>query len=188
MLPSRNHDRSRSRAGGAGLLPAAVAVIALAATGCGDSGTAGGAAPPVPVPSATGEVVSAQATALGTVLVDARGRTVYDFANDKGPASTCTDTCAANWLFVPAPAMVPKSLPGVTGALGSTTRADGGHQLTVAGHPVYTFVGDSAPGQTNGQGVVLNGGLWTVVSPAGSPLPDAHPAGGSSAPAGGPIY
>jgi predicted lipoprotein with Yx(FWY)xxD motif len=192
MMSSSSPDRSRPRGGGAGLfLPAVavVAVVALAAAGCGgDSGGSGGAAPPAPVPSATSQVVSAQATALGTILVDGRGRTVYDFANDKTSASTCTGTCAANWLPVPAPAAVPKSLPGVTGALGSTARTDGAHQLTVAGHPVYTFVGDSAPGQTNGQGVVLNGGLWTVVSPAGAPLPNARPAGGNSAPAGGPIY
>jgi predicted lipoprotein with Yx(FWY)xxD motif len=186
MAPSTKPDRSRHRGGGVGLIPAAV-VVALAAAGCGQDGS-GGVAPPPPPPSATDEVISAQATALGTILVDARGRTVYDFANDKGGTSTCTGTCAANWLFVPAPAAVPRSVPGVTGELGRTTRADGALQLTVAGHPVYTFVGDSAPGQTNGQGVVLNGGLWTVVSPAGAPLPDARPAGGSSAPGGGPIY
>jgi predicted lipoprotein with Yx(FWY)xxD motif len=49
-----------------------------------------------------------------------------------------------------APATLPASEPGVTGKLGSTTRSDGARQLTVAGHPVYTFTGDSAPGQTNG--------------------------------------
>jgi predicted lipoprotein with Yx(FWY)xxD motif len=173
---------SRSGAG-SGLL-AALAAVALAAAGCGDSGSSGTAAPPAPVPSATGEAVSAQATALGTILVDGKGRTVYDFANDKNGASTCTGTCAANWVFVPAPASLPKSLPGVTGALGTTRRPDGGRQLTVAGHPVYTFVGDSAPGQTNGQGVVLNGGLWTVVSPAGAPLPGARAAGATTPPAG----
>jgi predicted lipoprotein with Yx(FWY)xxD motif len=70
-------------------------------------------------------------------------------------------------------------LPGVSGALGSTTRSDGTEQLTVGGHPVYTFQGDSAPGQTNGQGITIDGGLWTVVSPAGAPV--AGDAGLSSA-------
>jgi predicted lipoprotein with Yx(FWY)xxD motif len=184
MITSRQRDRSRPP----GILPAAVvalAVTAVAAAGCSSSGPA---APPAPVPSATGRTVSAQPTSLGTILVDGKGRTVYDFANDKNGRSTCTGQCAANWLFVPAPAPLPKSLPGVTGALGSTTRPDGGRQLTVAGHPVYTFVGDSAPGQTNGQGIVLNGGLWTVVSPAGAPLPGARPAAATSAPPAGPIY
>ena len=52
----------------------------------------------------------------------------------------------------------------------STIRDDGHRQLTVAGHPQYTFVGDSAPGRTNGQGINLIGGVWTVVSPAGAAL------------------
>jgi predicted lipoprotein with Yx(FWY)xxD motif len=188
MITSREPDRRRRRGGGVRLLPAAVAALALAATGCSDSGNSSGAAPLAPVPSATGKAVSAQATSLGTILVDGRGRTVYDFANDKNGASTCTGACAANWLFVPAPAPPPKSLPGVMGELGTTTREDGAHQLTVAGRPVYTFVGDSAAGQTNGQGVVLNGGLWTVVSPAGAPLPNARPSGATSGPPAGPSY
>ena len=77
---------------------------------------------------------------------------MYVFANDKTSASTCTGACAANWPFVPAPATLPASLPGVTGKLGTTTRSGGARQLTIAGHPVYTFAGDSAAGQTNGQG------------------------------------
>jgi predicted lipoprotein with Yx(FWY)xxD motif len=54
----------------------------------------------------------------------------------------------------------------VTGQLGVITREDGTSQLTVAGHPLYTFAGDTAPGQTNGQGKTLDGGLWTVASAA----------------------
>jgi predicted lipoprotein with Yx(FWY)xxD motif len=60
---------------------------------------------------------------------------VYEFANDTSSKSTCLDACAAVWLAV-APATVPASQPGVTGKLGETTRPDGSHQLTVAGHPV----------------------------------------------------
>jgi Uncharacterized protein conserved in bacteria len=51
-----------------------------------------------------------------------------------------------------------------------TKRSDGSEQLTVAGHPVYTFVGDKASGQTNGQNLNLNGGLWYAVSPAGTEI------------------
>ncbi|HEV7626309.1 MAG TPA: hypothetical protein VGO89_07420, partial [Streptomyces sp.] len=54
-----------------------------------------------------------------------------------------------------------------------------------AGHPLYTFSGDSAPGQTKGQGINLNGGVWTVVTPAGAP--DTNPAG-APAPGSGPGY
>jgi predicted lipoprotein with Yx(FWY)xxD motif len=157
-------------------LSLAAAALALTAAGCASS--SGGSAGPVPVPAATGDPVSAQPTSLGTILVDGTGRTVYDFANDKTSASTCTGACAANWPPVPAPTSLPASLPGVTGKLGTTIRPGGARQLTVAGHPVYTFAGDSAPGQTNGQGKVLDGGLWTVVSPAGAP--EANPAGAAT--------
>jgi predicted lipoprotein with Yx(FWY)xxD motif len=158
----------------------ATAALALGSA-CGsshDSGNSSGSAGRVP--PATGAAVSAQSTSLGTVLVDGRGRTVYVFANDKPDVSTCTDSCSIDWPPVSAPTPLPASLPGVKGAIGSTLRSDGNQQLTVAGHPVYTFSGDSAPGQTKGQGITLNGGLWTVVSPSGAP--DVHPAGAATSP------
>lgn len=158
----------------------AAAAFTLTAAGCGgDSGGSAGSAP-APVPSATGDALSAQGTALGTILVDGQGRTVYEFANDTSSKSTCAAACAANWRYVPAPASLPMSLPGVTGTLGTTTRDGGATQLTVAGHPVYTFVGDSTPGQTTGQGITLDGGLWTVVSPAGAPVTSPNPVGAST--------
>ncbi len=146
----------------------AAAALTLTAANCG--GPSGSVPVPVPVPAATGDPVSAQTTALGTVLVDGQGRTIYQFANDKNNMSTCTAACVVNWPYVPAPDSLPTSSPGVTGKVGSTTRDDGHRQLTVGGHPLYTFVGDSTPGQTNGQGLNLNGGVWTVVSPAGAAL------------------
>jgi predicted lipoprotein with Yx(FWY)xxD motif len=161
-----------------------VVLVSFAVTGmvslgaCSSSGGAaqGGAAK---VPRATGDPVSAQSTSLGTILVDGQGRTVYVFANDKANKSSCDGACATDWPPVTAPSKLPASLPGVKGALGMTTRSDGSRQLTVAGHPVYRFSGDSAPGQTKGQGLTLNGGRWTVVLPTGAP--DAHPAGASTA-------
>jgi predicted lipoprotein with Yx(FWY)xxD motif len=182
MIRYRNQDTLRRMGRHVGAMSIAVAAFGLTAVACSSSP---GAAPAAPgAPTASDATVSAQPTALGTILVDAQGRTVYDFANDKTSASSCTGACAANWPFVPAPASLPASLPGVTGKLGTTVRVGGARQLTVAGHPVYTFAGDSAPGQTNGQGKVLDGGLWTVVSPAGTP--EANPVGAASqAPAGG---
>jgi predicted lipoprotein with Yx(FWY)xxD motif len=171
--PTFHHGRRRTPA----LLT--LAAVALVAAGCGD-GTdqpAAGA-----VPSATGDLLSAQATSLGTILVGGNGRTLYEFANDTGGTSTCAGACAANWPFLPAPASLPASVPGVTGKLGATTRSDGARQLTVAGHPLYTFVGDSTAGQTNGQGVTLNGGLWTVASPAGAPVANPATAGAGPGP------
>jgi predicted lipoprotein with Yx(FWY)xxD motif len=163
-----------------GVTSMAVAALRLTAACSSSPGTT----PAAPgTPTASGATVSAQPTVLGTILVDAQGRTGYHFPNDETSASSCTGACAANWPFVPAPASLPVSLPGVTGKLGTTIRVGSARQLTVAGHPVYTFAGDSAPGQANGQGKVLDGGLWTVVSPAGTP--EANPVGASHAPAGG---
>ncbi len=160
-----------------------IAAIALALTAAGCGSDSGGSTGSVAAPRATGDAVSAQATSLGTILVDGKGRTVYDFANDTSTESTCTDAaCVASWPFVPAPASLPASLPGLTGKLGTTTRPGGALQLTVAGHPVYTFVGDSAPGQTNGEGLNLNGGVWSVVSPAGAPITDPGSAGVTQGP------
>lgn len=153
-------------------VPLALAAAALTAA-CGGGGSYGGASAATPsasAPSATGALLATASTGLGKILVDGAGRTVYDFANDTGTTSTCSGGCAENWHPVVAPDVLPDRLPGVTGSLGSTTRSDGTEQLTIAGHPVYTFQGDRAPGQTNGQGVNLDGGVWTVVSPDGSPV------------------
>ena len=159
---------------------ASLAAVALmfVATNCGSP--SGSAQVPVPVPPATGDPVSAQTTALGSILVDGNGRTIYQFANDKNNMSTCTAACAVNWPYVPAPDSLPTSSPGVIGKVGSTIRDDGHRQLTVAGHPLYTFAGDSTPGQTNGQGISLDGGVWTVVSPAGAPLANPSPGSGAT--------
>lgn len=156
------------------LLSLATAGIALtgACSSSGGTGSSGAA------PLATGDPVAAKSNSLGMSLVDGRGRTVYVFANDSANVSRCDGACAADWPPVPAPSPLPASLPGIKGALGTTARSDGSHQLTVAGHPVYTFSGDSAAGQTNGQGITLNGGLWTVVLPSGAP--DTNPAGAST--------
>ena len=180
------HARARVPRIAAGWL--GVAVLALAATGCSmgaaGSGGYGAAAPAASAAAApaTGQPLGAQSSSLGVILVDGSGRTVYEFANDTNGMSACTGGCAANWPPVAAPSPIPTSLPGVTGQVGMITRTDGTSQLTVAGHPLYTFVGDTAPGQTNGQGKVLNGGLWTVASAAGAPVAGAG-AGDSAAPA-----
>jgi predicted lipoprotein with Yx(FWY)xxD motif len=153
-------------------LSVATAGLAVVAA-CSRSG-AHGSGGSTPAPPNTGKAVSAHSSPLGPILVDGQGRTVYVFANDNTNVSTCTGACAADWPPVPAPSSLPCALPGVSAALGTTTRSDGSHQLTVAGHPVYRFAGDTSPGQTKGQGITLNGGLWTVVSPSGSP--DTKPA------------
>ncbi len=91
------------------------------------------------------------------MLTNSRGYTLYWFAPDTPTKSACYGTCAAYW-----PPVIgdPAAGPNVTGKLGTIRRSDGATQVTYDNHPVYTYVGDSAPGQANGNNINLNGGLW----------------------------
>jgi predicted lipoprotein with Yx(FWY)xxD motif len=126
-------------------------------------------------------------TPLGKVLTDAAGRTLYGFAADTKGHSNCSGSCSVYWPPVSAGSV--HAANGVTAKLGTITRNDGTKQLTVNGWPVYTYVGDKAPGDTKGQGLNLSGGLWWVIGPnghwirtstgAGSPSPSTSGSGGS---------
>ena len=61
----------------------------------------------------------------------------------------------------------PSAGPGVTGKLGTIKRSDGATQATYDGHPLYTYVADTAAGQVHGNNVNLNGGLWHEVTVSG---------------------
>jgi predicted lipoprotein with Yx(FWY)xxD motif len=148
-------DRLRSGVAGASI--AAVSVVALAVLG---ASVAAAGAPAVTAPGAL------KAVRIGgaTVLADANGRTLYWFAPDTAARSACYGSCAAYWPPVKGPATAG---PGVTGTLSVLTRSDGSVQAAYNGHPLYTYVGDSAPGQANGNGLNLNGGLWHEVPASG---------------------
>ena len=98
------------------------------------------------------------------VLTNARGYTLYRFAPDTTNRSTCYGTCAAYW---PPVTGRPVAGTGVTGKLGTIRRAGGGTQVTYDGHPLYTYIGDSAPGQATGNDINLNGGYWYEVAVSG---------------------
>jgi predicted lipoprotein with Yx(FWY)xxD motif len=117
-----------------------------------------------------GVKVAVAASPLGRILVDSRGKTLYDFAKDKSTASTCYGACAALW-----PPLTTKSKPvaghGVRASLlGTTKRKDGKLEVTYNGHPLYYFVTDRKPGQTTGQGVNQFGAPWWVLSAAGKEI------------------
>jgi predicted lipoprotein with Yx(FWY)xxD motif len=115
-------------------------------------------ATPKSQPVATGpDVLQAHQAGGGTVLANARGLTLYWFAPDTTTRSACYGSCAAYW---PPVTGTPTAGPGVTGHLGTIPRTDGSSQATYDGHPLYTYIGDSAPGQANGNNLNLNGGLW----------------------------
>jgi predicted lipoprotein with Yx(FWY)xxD motif len=135
-------------------LTAAVSVIALALLGAA-------LATPKAAPVAAGTQVL-QARQIGGVLVltNAKGLTLYSFAPDSPTKSACYGSCAAYWPPVPGHASAGS---GVTGQLGTITRTDGTTQAVYDGHPLYTYIGDSAPGQDKGNNINLNGGLWLDV-------------------------
>jgi predicted lipoprotein with Yx(FWY)xxD motif len=156
------------------LLLAAAAATVVAA--CGTSGGPS-AGPYGPAPSsasraravtAGGPALTARHTALGTILTTGRGFTVYAFEADQGTRSACFGACAAAWPPVTTTSTHVTVADGAARSLvGQTTRPGGQRQLTYAGHPLYTFAGDTSPGATNGQGSDAFGARWDVLLPAG---------------------
>jgi len=153
------------------LAVAALAISVIAAACSGSSTAAPPAAtvaPPSAAPSASGSpaapassgatgatVMATSVGSLGTVLVDATsGMTVYTFAKDVKDSgqSNCTGTCLTTWPALTVPdGSTPAAGTGVTGVLGTITRADdGSQQVTYNGLPLYFFSGDHAPGDSNG--------------------------------------
>jgi predicted lipoprotein with Yx(FWY)xxD motif len=138
-------------------LTAAVSVIAFALTGVAVATPK--AAPAAPAASG-GPVLRARQIGGVSVLTNANGITVYSFAPDSPAKSACYGSCAAYW---PPVAGNESGGPGVTGKIGTIKRTDGSTQATYDGHPLYTYIGDSAPGQDKGNKINLNGGLWLDV-------------------------
>lgn len=106
---------------------------------------------------------------LGTVLVNSRGDTLYMFVPDHQKRVTCKGSCAAVW---PPLKVAAGRKPTAGGAarkslLGTDKNPGGGLVVTYARWPLYTYVGDTKPGQATGQGLNINGGLWYVLSPSG---------------------
>ena len=149
------------------LAPAlAVPLIAVAISGCGGSSKAS-ATPSTTTTKAQAASVDVRDTSLGKILVDSQGRSLYLFKKDTGTKSTCNGSCAIAWPPFTTSG-TPQAGTGTKASLIATsTRTDGKDQVTYNGHPLYRYSGDSASGQTNGQGV---GGIWYVVGVNGSPV------------------
>ncbi|MET0903499.1 MAG: hypothetical protein ABWZ52_09685 [Acidimicrobiales bacterium] len=155
---------------------AVLAVLSVAAA-CGDDdddASSTTTSPPSSESSSTESTEADSGTAtveladsdLGQILTS-EGQTLYTFKPDAGGAPTCNDDCATSW-----PPLVADGEPtvgeGLDDALFATaTRDDGDEQVTVDGWPLYFFSGDSAAGDTNGQGV---GDMWYVVGPDGTAI------------------
>jgi predicted lipoprotein with Yx(FWY)xxD motif len=137
----------------------AVAVIAAGLLGAAVAGSGGSG----PAAAATGALRAANIGGV-RVLTNSKGFTLYWFAPDTPAVSRCAGSCAAYWPPVKGPVT---AAPGVPGKLGVIKRSDGGTQATYDGHPLYTYIADSAPGQAQGNNINLNGGLWHEVTVAG---------------------
>jgi len=148
----------------------AIATVLLAAA-CGGSSPSTSAASPSPSPAATGEKIAVATNAkLGQILVDEKGMTVYLFVADTTKESTCYTSCAAIWPPVLTDG-APQAGTGVQASLlGTTTRTDGKVEVTYAGHPLYYFIKDKAPGDVTGQAINGFGALWWVVYPSGAAI------------------
>jgi predicted lipoprotein with Yx(FWY)xxD motif len=147
--------------------PAAPTTTTAASTptssGYGKYGS-GGTTPTV---SSSGALVkTATATVSGkseTILTNAGGMTLYYRTTDQPPTTVCSGGCAGAWppLLVSG-SSTPTSATSLPGKLSTQTDANG-RQVEYNGHPLYTFSGDTAPGQTTGEGF---GGIWHVVTPS----------------------
>jgi predicted lipoprotein with Yx(FWY)xxD motif len=168
VLPGDSPQGTRRPAGRSATAPryagpavAGISVVALALLGGALAGADHSAGT---TPAAAGAALHTAKIGGTTVLTDAQGRTLYWFAPDTRTTSACYGTCAQYWPPVAGP---DHAGPGVTGTLGTITRTGGSLQETYDGHPLYTYVGDTGPGQAHGNNVTLNGGKWyeVVVTP-----------------------
>jgi predicted lipoprotein with Yx(FWY)xxD motif len=160
------------------LTVAAAAAVLAACSSSATSSTSGGGSSSSPAAATAGSLKTATIGGA-TVLTSASGFTLYSFAPDTSTKSNCNGTCAQNWPPVKGPA----TASGVTGTFGTIKRSDGSVQATFDGHPLYTFVGDTAPGQNKGNGLNVAGGLWHEITTSGT-----APAGSSSSGSGGGGY
>ncbi len=163
---------------------AALAALALTVSACGSSSSSSAAAGNTPATAGSSAASSAPASASGTalavrtiggqqVLTNSAGFALYWFAPDTSTTLKCTGSCATYWPPVKGPATAGS---GVTGTLSTITRSDGTMQATYDGHPLYTYAGDTAPGQAKGNGLNVSGGLWYEMTVSG-----ATPAAGAGA-------
>jgi predicted lipoprotein with Yx(FWY)xxD motif len=147
-------------------------LIALIAVACGSSGgtTSSSSAAIIKTTPAT---VNGQSV---TILTNAQDMTLYYFKPDTATTSACTGTCASNWPpLVFTSSGSPASANALPGTLSVVTVANG-QQVEYNGHLLYRFSGDTAPGQTNGEGIK---GVWFVATTTLSVqgVPQATPSG-----------
>jgi predicted lipoprotein with Yx(FWY)xxD motif len=178
----------RKRASYMGVLLAIVGALVIA--GCGGGGSSssssesesGGAENAAATTSSEGgsvegTIAGAEIGGLGNVLVDSEGMTVYLYTPDTGTESTCYGACESAWPPVLTEGKPTAGEGAMSAALGTTKRKDGTMQVTYEGHPLYTFSGDKAPGEANGQEIE---GIWFVLDESGDQVEGTAEAAGET--------
>jgi predicted lipoprotein with Yx(FWY)xxD motif len=153
------------------LVTAAFVVAGCTSAGASPAPSGGGASGAAGITVGTGSSAS-----LGTYLTGPSGMALYTHAGDSATSSTCSGGCATAWPPLAATGQ-PTAGAGVTGPLGTLTRADGTMQVTYDGLPLYYWQGDTKAGDVTGNGV--NGFSVATVAGAG-PLPSASGVAGPS--------
>jgi predicted lipoprotein with Yx(FWY)xxD motif len=158
-------------------------IVALAFAGCGSSddgassSSGGGYGSGGESTESTASKTSGGGTAalvsaatvgdLGTVIVDAKGFTLYDFHRDKGGKSACYGACEKVWPPLTTTGEPKADGGAITPKLGTTKRKDGTLQVTYAGWPLYTYEADRKPGEAHGNDIDSFGAEWYALLPSG---------------------
>jgi predicted lipoprotein with Yx(FWY)xxD motif len=188
--------RSRGALARTTLLGVTAAAATLGLAACGSSGSGSGSAGSGPSSSSSQgaaaagaanpaiTVAAASVPGVGMVLVNGDGKTLYMLTSEKGGALTCTDDngCTKVWpdTELPSGTTSPIAGNGIQASMLSTVKGPSGAlYITYAGWPLYTYSGDTAPGQTRGQGIVSFGGTWEALTPAGTPVATTSTSGGA---------
>lgn len=161
-----------------------IAVLSLAACSSSSYAPTSGKVAAGPSTSAShgsagssGAVVKVANSSLGRIVVAGNGMTAYVFTVDKRGSgkSSCTGACLSSWPPITA-GSAKITAHGVTGKLATIAGPGGRRQVTLNGYPLYTYAGDTAPGDVNGQGVK---GSWFVATPSGTMIRSSQ-GGGSN--------
>jgi predicted lipoprotein with Yx(FWY)xxD motif len=174
----------KGRLWAAGLVAALVTL-----TACGSNNSNSAKTPGSGAGARASSQIKLESTRIGTVLANSPGRTIYWFAKDTSTTSNCNGACVTFWPPVKGPVT---AAPGTAlpGNFGTITRSDGSIQATYDGHPLYTYTGDSAAGQTTGNDLPAAGGRWFAMTPSGAKpgkglSPSPSPSSSSASSGGG---
>ena len=153
-------------------------VIVAALAGCGASASSSGSGSPQTTCANSSALICTRSVRVNgntkQALVTREGKTLYYFAPDTATSVACTGSCVTIWPPLLSSSATMEPIAGLTGTLATVTRSEG-TQVAYNGHPLYSYSGDSAPGDAKGDGF---NGKWYVatvdLAPSGSPYNDGY--------------